>query len=115
MSNLGVASDNHIIIYDNHPKHAMFSAPRLWWMFNVFGHSNVSILNGGLTSWLKLGYVTTHGPYSEDESRTSEFMLFLDLSHPSGSFVRVDIETLPEHLCARKYFFLDISEITTEN
>jgi len=70
VSDLGVGSDNHIIIYDNHPKHAMFSAPRLWWMFNVFGHSDVSILNGGLTSWLKLGYVTTHGPYSEDESRT---------------------------------------------
>merc|ERR1711973_299391 len=53
---------------------ALFSSPRLWWMFRVFGHDNVSILNGGLTSWLKFGGAHVSGPYSdEDKVISTEF------------------------------------------
>ena len=73
VSDLGVSNDNHVIIYDDHSKHAVFSAPRLWWMFHTFGHSNVSILNGGLTSWMKFGHPHTSGPYTADEDVASKF------------------------------------------
>ncbi len=48
-SDLGIANQDEVIIYDSN---GLFSAPRVWWMFRVFGHDNVKILNGGLPKWL---------------------------------------------------------------
>ncbi len=50
--------DNHtrVIVYDNNH---FFAAARVWWMFRVFGHDKVKVLNGGLARWIKLGYPTT--------------------------------------------------------
>ena len=31
------------------------SAARTYWMFKIFGHKRVSILNGGLKKWVKEG------------------------------------------------------------
>lgn len=45
---LGIANNNHIITYDSL---GVFSAARVYWMFKQFGHSNISILNGGLKYW----------------------------------------------------------------
>ena len=45
---LGLSNHQHIIIYDTY---GLFSAARVWWMFKIFGHDNVSILNGGLKKW----------------------------------------------------------------
>ncbi|MBU6449242.1 MAG: sulfurtransferase, partial [Rhodospirillales bacterium] len=39
----------------------IFSAPRVWWMFRVFGHEKVQVLDGGLPGWVKAGGVTTSG------------------------------------------------------
>lgn len=52
---LGISNDSHVIVYDNNETFGMFSAARLWWMFKVFGHKNVSILDGGLQRWLSDG------------------------------------------------------------
>ena len=49
----GIDNKNHVIIYDNHPSLGLFSAPRVWWMFRVFGHEKVSVLNGGLPKWMR--------------------------------------------------------------
>lgn len=50
VGNLGIESDTHVVVYDASDFGA-FSAPRVWWMFRVFGHRGVSLLNGGLRSW----------------------------------------------------------------
>lgn len=50
VGNLGIDSDTHVVLYDANQLGA-FSAPRVWWMFRVFGHSAVSVLNGGLRNW----------------------------------------------------------------
>ena len=50
ISNLGISNKDHIIVYD---ALGIFSAPRVWWMFNYYGHNQVSILDGGLIKWLK--------------------------------------------------------------
>jgi thiosulfate/3-mercaptopyruvate sulfurtransferase len=31
----------------------IFSSPRVWWMFNYYGHNQISILDGGLIKWCK--------------------------------------------------------------
>jgi len=46
---LGVGSDNQVIVYD---QRGLFSAARLWWMFRVFGHDQVAVLDGGLPAWI---------------------------------------------------------------
>ena len=47
-SEIGIKNSDHIIVYDSL---GIFSSPRVWWMFNYFGHNHVSILDGGLIKW----------------------------------------------------------------
>ncbi|WP_298728237.1 3-mercaptopyruvate sulfurtransferase [uncultured Ferrovibrio sp.] len=53
MRRLGIGDGNRIIIYDGSDNH--LSAPRAWWMFRVFGHEDVAVLNGGLKKWMAEG------------------------------------------------------------
>jgi len=48
---LGVSSNNRVIVYDRHCGGA--AAARAWWMFRVFGHENVAVLDGGYGKWTK--------------------------------------------------------------
>lgn len=45
---LGIGNDHRVIVYDSH---GLMSAARAWWMFRVFGHDAVAVLNGGLVKW----------------------------------------------------------------
>ena len=45
---LGIADTDTIVIYDGL---GLFSAPRVWWTFRIFGAKNVYILDGGLPAW----------------------------------------------------------------
>jgi len=49
---LGVSNDSRVIVYD---QRGIFSSARVWWMFRVFGHDNVAVLDGGLPQWLAEG------------------------------------------------------------
>jgi thiosulfate/3-mercaptopyruvate sulfurtransferase len=49
---LGLGDGSRIIVYDGA---GLFSAARVWWMFRVFGHEDVAILNGGLPKWRREG------------------------------------------------------------
>ena len=55
---LGVSNSSHIVVYDGA---GIFSAPRVWWMFRLFGHSRVQVLDGGLPAWLECGFATASG------------------------------------------------------
>ncbi|MEM9723926.1 MAG: 3-mercaptopyruvate sulfurtransferase [Pseudomonadota bacterium] len=46
---LGVGDGHRIVVYD---QNGMFSSPRVWWMFRYFGHTEVSVLDGGLPAWI---------------------------------------------------------------
>ena len=49
VSRLGISNDDDIVIYD---QSGMASAAcRAWWMFRVFGHDRVRVLDGGLPCW----------------------------------------------------------------
>lgn len=74
----GISNKHHLIIYDRSP-YGFYSSTRLWWLLRVFiiekifknsnriiqikfnfvklyGHENITILNGGLNKW----YVDIH-------------------------------------------------------
>jgi thiosulfate/3-mercaptopyruvate sulfurtransferase len=53
MRRLGIGDGNRVVVYDGSDNH--LSAPRAWWMFRVFGHNDVAVLNGGLKKWLAEG------------------------------------------------------------
>lgn len=46
---LGVGNNAHVVCYDST---GLFSAARCWWMFKIFGHDTVAVLDGGLKKWL---------------------------------------------------------------
>ncbi|CAF95526.1 unnamed protein product [Tetraodon nigroviridis] len=48
---LGIGNDTHVVVYDT-SDFGSYSAPRVWWMFRLFGHSLVSVLEGGWRSEL---------------------------------------------------------------
>jgi len=68
-ASLGVTPQTHIIAYDNHPKFGVFSAPRVWWMFKYFGFDNISVLEGGLPSWIEYGGLTTDLEHEHSEEK----------------------------------------------
>ncbi len=45
---LGVGRRSCVVVYD---QKGIFSAARVWWMFRVFGHDAVAVLDGGLPGW----------------------------------------------------------------
>lgn len=53
---MGITIDDTVVIYD---RHGLFSAPRVWWTFRMFGHKNVYVLDGGLPAWITAGKDTT--------------------------------------------------------
>jgi thiosulfate/3-mercaptopyruvate sulfurtransferase len=59
VSKLGIGSNHQVVIYDSA---GMFSAARVWWMFRVMGHRNVTVLDGGLPKWLHDGHLISNRP-----------------------------------------------------
>ncbi len=53
---LGISNASNIIVYD---QRGIFSSARAWWMFRVFGHKAVSVLDGGLPAWRAEGHPVT--------------------------------------------------------
>jgi thiosulfate/3-mercaptopyruvate sulfurtransferase len=49
---LGIADTDTIVVYDGA---GLFSAPRVWWTFRLFGAQKVFILEGGLQKWKSEG------------------------------------------------------------
>lgn len=48
MRGLGIGDGQTIVVYDGL---GLFSAPRVWWTFRVFGARDVFILDGGFPKW----------------------------------------------------------------
>ncbi len=55
---LGISGNSQVVVYDSK---GLFSAARAWWMFRVFGHDRVQILEGGLPGWVTAGCDTEQG------------------------------------------------------
>lgn len=55
---LGIGDRDTIVVYDGL---GLFSAPRVWWTFRIFGAKNVFILDGGLPAWKAEGRAIESG------------------------------------------------------
>jgi thiosulfate/3-mercaptopyruvate sulfurtransferase len=53
MTELGLEDADDLVVYDG--TGANMSAARAWWMFRVFGHDAVAVLDGGLEKWRREG------------------------------------------------------------
>ncbi|WP_372769185.1 sulfurtransferase [Lutibacter sp.] len=52
---LGINNDSLIVVYDNL---GIYTSPRVWWLFKVMGHAEITVLDGGLSAWKKEYYPT---------------------------------------------------------
>lgn len=49
---MGIGDGHRVVVYD---RHGIFSSPRVWWMFRLFGKQDVAVLDGGMKKWLAEG------------------------------------------------------------
>lgn len=73
---LGIGNDTHVVVYDT-SDFGSYSAPRVWWMFRLFGHDSVSVLDGGMKNWLQEKHPLS-AEYSPPERR--EFKAIINQS-----------------------------------
>jgi thiosulfate/3-mercaptopyruvate sulfurtransferase len=72
---LGISSDDTVVVYD---AGGWVAAPRAWWMFLSYGHTNVKVLDGGLKKWKAEGRATETGKASP---KPGAFSAVLDKSY----------------------------------
>lgn len=60
MGQLGIGDEHRLVVYDG--SGINLSAPRVWWMFRVFGHPQVAVLDGGFAKWRLEGRPIESGP-----------------------------------------------------
>jgi len=52
MRAMGIGDGHRVVVYDTS---GIFSAPRAWWTFRLFGKTDVAVLDGGLPKWIAEG------------------------------------------------------------
>ncbi|KAJ2746032.1 hypothetical protein GGI20_001659, partial [Coemansia sp. BCRC 34301] len=58
MDNFGIRNSDHVVVYDTA---GVGPACRVFWTFHAMGHDKVSVLDGGLPSWVVAKYETESG------------------------------------------------------
>ena len=56
---LGVSRTDRVVVYEGSAGYE--SAPRAWFLFKLYGHPDVKVLEGGLPAWLEEGYEVERG------------------------------------------------------
>lgn len=54
---LGIDDRTPVVVYDN-----TYDAARLWWLFRLYGKTDVRVLDGGWRAWDEAGYTVERGP-----------------------------------------------------
>ena len=92
---LGLGDGSRIVVYDNN---AYAASARAWWMFRVFGHEDVAVLDGGLAKWRAEGRPVTDAPVIPTERHFT--------ARQNNLLVR-DLEQLRANLVERREQVLD--------
>lgn len=93
---LGISNDDMVVVYDC--SGIAFAAARVWWMFRVFGHNNVRILDGGLPAWKAAGFTL------EKKSAAAQPVFFSAKFRPELFKQQNDIQ---ENIQSKKFSLLD--------
>ena len=59
MRAMGVGDGHQVVVYDGA---GIFSAARVWWLFQLMGQRGVAVLDGGLPKWKAEGRAVTQAP-----------------------------------------------------
>lgn len=46
---MGISNQDHVVVYDSA---GVTSSTRVYWTFQIFGHTRISVLDGGLVKWI---------------------------------------------------------------
>lgn len=93
---LGICNDSEIVVFDHN---GIYSSPRVWWLFKVMGHHKVSVLDGGLPSWITNGFQTE-----------KEHLKSFDIGDFTVQFDQtlvVDFEQVYENTVKKKFTIVD--------
>lgn len=52
VGDLGIGNDTRVVFYD---QKGVYSAPRAWWLMQLFGQTRCAVLDGGLPAWRRAG------------------------------------------------------------
>jgi len=66
----GIGPDDLVVAYDGE---GFAGAARCWWMFRIFGHDNVRLLDGGLSAWAAAGQTLADADARPMPGATSAF------------------------------------------
>jgi len=86
VSKMGIENSDLVVIYD---RHGTRTAPRSWWMFRMFGHDKVAVLDGGLPAWITAGH-----PVSDQVSKPTQASHYQARPPLSGVISQADLLAL---------------------
>ncbi len=66
MRRMGVGDGKKVVVYDTY---GIYSAPRAWWTFRVFGKDDVAVLDGGFLKWRQEGRPVESGEPTQPQER----------------------------------------------
>ncbi|CCU80144.1 Thiosulfate sulfurtransferase, rhodanese [Halanaerobium saccharolyticum subsp. saccharolyticum DSM 6643] len=92
----GINKNSQIIVYDNNSN---LWAARLWWVFKVYDHQNIKILEGGYDAWKNKGYETKILPH---KNKKGNFIV----SDVNNNWI-VNSDTIAENLNNKDFVILD--------
>ena len=104
VSSLGINENTHVIAYDDEGGGC---ASRFIWTLNIFGHTNASLLNGGLHSWANEGH-----PLSNEDPANAEPS---DYSLSDTGQYTVDSDYIQQHLDDKNTTLLDARSLAEFN
>lgn len=93
---LGINKDSLIVVYDNL---GVYTSPRVWWMFKVMGHSQIAVLDGGLSAWKSENLPTE--PIRKNETFSGNF------TAKYKPALVIDSDTLLENIDSKKFQVID--------
>ena len=98
---LGIKNGTHVVLYESEPS-GFYSSPRAWYIFRVFGHKEVSILNGGYNRWKTEGHPVTK------EVPTVEKQAYKATYHPE---IVVSCDEIVDNIQTKKWQVLDARSV----
>ena len=93
---LGINKESLIVVYDNL---GVYTSPRVWWMFKVMGHSEIAVLDGGLSAWKSENLPTE--PIRKNETLSGNF------TAKYKPALVIDSNALLENIDSKKFQVID--------
>jgi thiosulfate/3-mercaptopyruvate sulfurtransferase len=101
MRRAGIDNDDHVVVYDDGGGSV---AGRVWWLLRLFGHDNVSVLDGGVQAYageLETGANTPEpGDFVAAEPDRAMYLDYDEVSQRSADDVLIDVRA-PERYSGR--------------